>query len=137
MKLDVTRDAHSLESLYRPLAMPHLLEALEKLVTKIKVLWRQLHFPEAQRGPLTARIQIVNRENYTLLVSHMLLLQSAHTQLVSIINKIRLELVKITLLVLAPGAHVSPSENRVHSNVRNGQPGRCHTCSAVHPAELD
>jgi hypothetical protein len=109
VKLDISRDAHSLESLYRPLATPNLLpEAFETLVMKIRVLWRQLCFPTAQRGPLMGRIQVVNKENYTLLVSHMMLLQSAHTQLVGIINKIRHELGEDPVGV-GTGAHVSPA----------------------------
>ena len=48
IKLNVSRDAHSLESLYRPLAIPHLLpEAFESLIGKIRMLWRQLCFPAA------------------------------------------------------------------------------------------
>ena len=119
LKLDTSEDGHSLESLYRPLALPHLLpEAFDSLKKKIQLLWQQLSFPSAQRRPLLSRMKVMNKENYTLLVSHMMLLQSAHAQLVLIINKIRYEIGEDPVGV-GTGAHTSPREK-----LRTKQPSR-------------
>jgi Ca2+-binding EF-hand superfamily protein len=101
-------ETESLDALYRPLAMPRLLKpAFEDVVHRIRVLWNQLRYPVAQRGTVAKKMMVPKKENYILLVSHMLLLQAAHRHLVHIVNTIRKDLGEDPVGV-GTGSHLTP-----------------------------
>ena len=101
-------ESTSLDALYRPLAVPRLLKpSFDDVVKKIRVMWNQLRYPIAQRGSVTKKMSNVTKENYMLLVSHMLLLQAAHRHLVSIVNKIRKDVGEDPIGV-GTGSHLTP-----------------------------
>jgi hypothetical protein len=101
-------ETESLDALYRPLAVPRLLKpSFDDVVKRIRVLWNQLRYPIAQRGSVTKKMSNMTKENYMLLVSHMLLLQAAHRHLVNIVNKIRKDLGEDPIGV-GTGSHLTP-----------------------------
>ena len=101
-------ERESLDALYRPLAVPRLLKpSFDDVVKRIRVMWNQLRYPIAQRGSVIKKMSSVTKENYMLLVSHMLLLQAAHRHLVSIVNKIRKDVGEDPIGV-GTGSHLTP-----------------------------
>lgn len=101
-------ERESLDALYRPLAVPRLLKtSFDGVVKKIRVLWNQLQYPMARRSSVTTKMSNMTKENYMLLVSHMLLLQAAHRHLISIVNKIRKDVGEDPVGV-GVGSHVTP-----------------------------
>ena len=127
--------SESLESLYRPLAMPRLLpEAFAVLAKRIRGFWRQLRFPLQQREPIVRRMAHLNKENYTLLVSHMLLLRAAHEHLVRIVNTIRQHLGEDPVGV-GTGVNLTPSRPAAGSEDGGGigSRGRVSPSLAISP----
>ena len=108
-------ETESLDALYRPLAMPRLVSsAFEDVVHRIRVLWNQLRYPVAQRSPVAKKMMSSTKENYILLVSHMLLLQAGHRHLLHIVNTIRKDVGEDPVGV-GTGSHLTPKRPNMPS----------------------
>ena len=117
-------ESESLDALYRPLAMPRVMQdVFDDVVHRIRVLWNQLRYPVSQRRAVTKKMNEASKENYILLVSHMLLLQAAHRYLVIIVNMIRREVGEDPVGV-GTGSHLTPKRPPVPSPGNSLSPRR-------------